>query len=79
MFWDSNPQSLEHESPPITTRPGLSSNLDQQFETLEPNCIKFYKSTMFTILQSVFHKCYSSNAGNASLDGLLINFQCLIY
>ena len=21
--WDSNPQPLEHESPPITTRPGL--------------------------------------------------------
>ena len=23
-YWDLNPQSLEHESPPITTRPGLS-------------------------------------------------------
>ena len=25
--WDSNPQPSEHESPPITTRPGLSSNI----------------------------------------------------
>ena len=22
-FWDSNPRPLEHESPPIATRPGL--------------------------------------------------------
>ena len=28
--WDSNPQPLEHESPPITTRPGIphKGNLD---------------------------------------------------
>ena len=25
--WDSNPQHLEHESPPITTRPGLQPNV----------------------------------------------------
>ena len=23
LYWDLNPQPLEHESPPITTRPGL--------------------------------------------------------
>ena len=23
MCWDSNPESSEHESPPITTRPGI--------------------------------------------------------
>ena len=25
--WDSNPRPLEHESPPITTRPGLPPKL----------------------------------------------------
>jgi len=26
QHWDSNPRPLEHESPPITTRPGLPRN-----------------------------------------------------
>ena len=29
--WDLNPRTSEHESPPITTRPGLPPNMSQLF------------------------------------------------
>ena len=31
--WDSNSQPLEHETPPITTRPGLPLNTENLFTT----------------------------------------------
>ena len=33
QHWDSNPRPSEHESPPLTTRPGLPDSLANELST----------------------------------------------
>ena len=77
--WDSNSRPLEHEPPPITTRPGLPPGTSIFVPPLSPGCVpkntknQFNLSEVFApILSSIFDLdgqffCLSIRAENNSL------------
>ena len=58
--WDWNSQPLEHESPPITTRPGLPPNYSQIVcvESFADNCVFYIQNVSVAQDDCVVRRCY---------------------
>ena len=64
QYWDSNPRPLEHESSPITTRPGLLFKLDSNFEydaLLLCKCRPKYQKKIKSFLEKYFSTDVTGN------------------